>query len=210
MPKIKIKLKQNSPEYLDDDKPSDEVRLCDAHECVNAGEHKAPKSREGNDYYFFCLEHAQDYNKSWNFFDGMSNAQIQEEMLRSLYGDRPTWSQMSESPTESLRRQAWQQYNFTDESERRADQEEERKKRANAFAYHHDSPEYQALALLGLEPPLDLDILKKRYKDLVKKHHPDRNQGDEKAEELLKQINMAYTILKTAFEKYEKLMDQYE
>ena len=34
---------------------------------------------------------------------------------------------------------------------------------------------------------------------------PDLNQGDKQAEDLLKEINMAYTILKLAFAKFEKL-----
>jgi curved DNA-binding protein CbpA len=49
---------------------------------------------------------------------------------------------------------------------------------------------------LGLEPPLSLDRLKRRYKELVKKHHPDANGGDRGAEERLKSINEAYTTLR--------------
>ena len=69
-------------------------------------------------------------------------------------------------------------------------------RRRTAFAYHHNSPEYQAMSLLGLEPPLDLDIIKKRYKELAKEHHPDRNAGSEQAAERLKDINAAYKISK--------------
>lgn len=52
---------------------------------------------------------------------------------------------------------------------------------------------------------MDLKIIKARYKELAKKHHPDLNKGSNKSEELLKEINMAYTILKVAFEKFEDL-----
>ena len=63
------------------------------------------------------------------------------------------------------------------------------------------------MAIMGLKPPVTLDELKTRYKTLAKKHHPDLNQGNPQSEELLKQINMAYTILKLAFEEYKRLPD---
>lgn len=203
----RIELKQNSPEYKDEKDHASQSRLCDFDGCCLSGEHRAPKGRQSQDYYYFCLDHVRAYNAAWDYFDGMSPLQIQEEMLRSLYGDRPTWKHKgTEDPADILRRQAWQSYNFTEDDP--DPDEAERKRRATAFAYHHSSPEYQAMALMGLEPPLDLDILKKRYKTLAKKHHPDRNKGCEKAEALLKDINIAYTVLKAAFEKYEKMIDK--
>ena len=55
--------------------------------------------------------------------------------------------------------------------------------------------------------PLDFDVIKKRYKDLAKKLHPDINPENAEAEDQLKKVNMAYTILKLAFaaQNYEKL-----
>ena len=38
--------------------------------------------------------------------------------------------------------------------------------------------------------------MKTRYKDLAKRHHPDRNNGDRSAEERLKTINQAYSMLR--------------
>jgi curved DNA-binding protein CbpA len=40
--------------------------------------------------------------------------------------------------------------------------------------------------------------LRARYKVLVKKFHPDATGGDTAAEEKLKSINQAYTVLKNA------------
>ena len=48
----------------------------------------------------------------------------------------------------------------------------------------------------GLQPPVSLARLKARYKELVKRHHPDANGGDKVAEEKLKLINVAYGLLK--------------
>ena len=54
----------------------------------------------------------------------------------------------------------------------------------------------EALALFDLTPPFDLDALKRRYKSLVKRYHPDANGGSRESEELLKHINHAYNYLK--------------
>ena len=56
----------------------------------------------------------------------------------------------------------------------------------------------QAMEALGLEAPLTWGTLRKRYRELVKKFHPDANGGDTAAEEKLKLINQAYATLKNA------------
>ena len=59
--------------------------------------------------------------------------------------------------------------------------------------------------VLGIKPNATDAEIKAAYRNLVKKYHPDINREDPQAEELLKKINMAYTILKVAFQKYEDL-----
>ena len=58
--------------------------------------------------------------------------------------------------------------------------------------------------ILGLSKTATLDDIKKAYRKLAKKYHPDLNP-DPKAEELLKKINMAYTVLKVAYQKFGDL-----
>jgi curved DNA-binding protein CbpA len=53
--------------------------------------------------------------------------------------------------------------------------------------------------LFDLQPPLTLIGLKSRYKELVKRHHPDTHGGDRDAEERLKEINQAYSTLKASY-----------
>jgi curved DNA-binding protein CbpA len=47
-----------------------------------------------------------------------------------------------------------------------------------------------------LAPIEDFDIVKKQYKRLVKENHPDKNGGDAHAEERLKDINLAYSLIR--------------
>lgn len=48
---------------------------------------------------------------------------------------------------------------------------------------------------LGVERNADANTIKKAYRKLAQKHHPDRNQGDKKAEERFKKISEAYAVL---------------
>ena len=52
--------------------------------------------------------------------------------------------------------------------------------------------EERALLVLDLRPPVTIAIVKTRYKELVKLHHPDATGGDKASEERFKQISEAY------------------
>ncbi|WP_404325924.1 J domain-containing protein [Aerophototrophica crusticola] len=52
--------------------------------------------------------------------------------------------------------------------------------------------------MLGLDPGSDFATVKRRYRELAKKHHPDANGGSKQAEERLKTINQAYNTLKAS------------
>lgn len=49
--------------------------------------------------------------------------------------------------------------------------------------------------LLGVPPTATADEIKKAYRQLALKYHPDRNQGDKQSETLFKQITEAYEVL---------------
>ncbi len=197
----RIKLKPNSPEYAETGKKAPVHRLCDMPGCACAGEYKAPKSREENDYFWFCLEHVQEYNKAWDYFAGMSHAEIEQQIIRGALWDRPTRPFHSYADLkEQLYRKARQTYSHKDKPD---EDDSARKSRMNGI--NRNTPEYEAMAIMGLEPPLNLDALKARYKELVKKYHPDINRDDPGAEDVLKSVNMAYTILKLAHEKYARI-----
>jgi curved DNA-binding protein len=49
--------------------------------------------------------------------------------------------------------------------------------------------------ILGVERKASDDDIRKAYRDLAKKYHPDRNPGDKQAEDRFKDINEAYQVL---------------
>ncbi|NBX67297.1 MAG: molecular chaperone DnaJ [Proteobacteria bacterium] len=163
--------------------------------CPHAGEHKAPKDRGLQEYYFFCAGHISEYNAAWDFFDGMSQMDIEKHIRESMFGDRPTWVYTAQPGFEDMLREKVSAFrDFEDAKPKR-----EQKKQEGS------TPENEALAIMGLTAPVTFNKIKERYRTLMKAHHPDRNQGDKEAEEIVKRVNMAYTILKAAHEKYEKL-----
>ena len=48
------------------------VRLCDRHGCDAAGDCPAPKSPNSPDRWYFCEAHAAEYNRGWNYFEGLT------------------------------------------------------------------------------------------------------------------------------------------
>lgn len=49
--------------------------------------------------------------------------------------------------------------------------------------------------VLGIDRNADEKTIKKAYRKLAKKYHPDTNQGDKDAEEKFKQLTNAYSLL---------------
>jgi len=60
--------------------------------------------------------------------------------------------------------------------------------------------------ILGVSKDADAETIKKTYRSLVKKCHPDTHPGDKQAEEQFKQISLAYDILSN--EEKRKEYDQ--
>ena len=48
-----------------------EVRLCDRHGCDQPGNCPAPKSPNNPDRWYFCETHAAEYNRKWDYFEGL-------------------------------------------------------------------------------------------------------------------------------------------
>lgn len=48
------------------------VRLCDRHGCEEPGDRPAPKSPNSPERWYFCEQHAGEYNRNWDYFEGLS------------------------------------------------------------------------------------------------------------------------------------------
>jgi hypothetical protein len=49
-----------------------QVRLCDRDGCEEPGDRPAPKSPNSPERWYFCERHAAEYNRNWNYFEGLS------------------------------------------------------------------------------------------------------------------------------------------
>jgi len=159
------------------------VQICEHPGCTLPGEFRAPRSPNRlRDYLWFCLDHVRAYNSQWNYYADKDEDAVEADRRSTAYWDRPTWLLNGGRPFEGIR----------DPFEFFETEEDENVRRKSELP---DSPYTQALAIMELSPPVTPDVIKRRYKELVKQHHPDANGGDKQAEERLKAINQAYTTL---------------
>ena len=170
------------------------VRVCEHPDCDRAADHKAPRAPDDlRSYRWFCLDHVRDYNRSWNFFAGWSQHDIERFLHDDMTGHRPTWP-LSGCPGRYSRDDL--ETAFHSFAREWLNGEERRNGNGRSGPDAPTGARLEALALLDLTPPFDLDTLKRRYKLLVKRHHPDANGGSRDSEELLKHINHAYNYLR--------------
>jgi hypothetical protein len=54
---------------------AESLRLCDHDGCREPGIHPAPKSPHGRERWHFCEAHASEYNRRWNYFEGLTSAE---------------------------------------------------------------------------------------------------------------------------------------
>ena len=176
---------------------------CDFPNCCRDGLYKAPKGpQQLRDYYYFCLEHVREYNRSWNFNEGFNEEELEQMIRRSTTWERPSWPfGARQAGFSSLMnneiRDVFGLFEDYDITYKRGD-----KRRGSNPVYANLEPQQlTALSIMELELPIELEKLKSKYKDLVKLNHPDHNGGDKESEERLKIINEAYTTLKEYLKK---------
>ena len=78
---IKVTNKKRSRKYF---APQNEgvKHKCEHPGCDKLGEFKAPKDKTLKEYYWFCLEHVQEYNSKWNYYTGEDDSPEQETFRR--------------------------------------------------------------------------------------------------------------------------------
>ena len=177
-------------------------KKCDSPKCNEKGEYRAPKSRAMlNKYFYFCLDHIKEYNKSWDFYKGMSVEQIENSMKNDTFWDRPSW------PLKNSFKNIFDEFNeYVEDFVKNDDDKINNTYFKNKLLDESLTvEEAKALKELDLKMPISLEKIKKNYKKLVKIFHPDVNGNNKDAEEKFKQINESYKLL---LKKFIKKNDQ--
>jgi hypothetical protein len=171
-----------------------ETRLCEAPECIAAGNCRVPKSPKNlSEYIWYCAAHARAHNEAWDFFKGMGDDDIQRFREEALTGHRPTWplgkrtakARMGQAPLNNVHDSYAMFAEDGDTPVRRPER-------------HLTRLQIMAMDTLQLAHNATLIEIKSRYKELVKRFHPDANGGDRGAEERLKQVIKAYGVLRAS------------
>jgi hypothetical protein len=179
----------------EDRRPRGHAPVCEHPGCGLMATHRAPKGRmHEREYWRFCLEHVRAYNQSYNYFAGMSQDDVLQYQKDAVIGHRPTWKMgfngdadrfAAEDPLELIR-----EFGPT------AARARHERKTAEARPVHN--AERKAFGTLDLEIDASAADIKARFKELVKRHHPDANGGDRSSEDRLVEVIRAYNYLKSA------------
>ncbi len=167
--------------------------ICDWENCNNIGSYKAPVERDNSKKYrLLCLEHIKIFNKNWNYFENMNDQEIEFFIKSDL-----TWHKSTKKfgSSENFFNILWNNAledklnifnssNFKDFKKTKISQTDK-----------------DALHVLELNDNVKWEQIHLKFKELVKKYHPDKNQGSKKFEEKLKKITLAYSQLKRTLGK---------
>ncbi len=173
--------------------------VCQWDGCEKGAIHRAPVGRHAEGQYFmFCFEHVKEYNKGYNYFSGLSDTEVARYQKEAVTGNRPTWTMgvnksTRHGPTQSQMRSGAARmrdpFGFAENGQPHRMPERLRKLKPL---------EGKAFETLGLKANATSSDIKSRYKELVKKHHPDANGGDRGSEERFRAVIQAYQLLKQA------------
>lgn len=174
---------------------------CQWEGCDKPGTHKAPvgRHREG-EYFLFCVDHVREYNKSYNYFSGLPDSDIAKYQKEALTGHRPTWKIGGSGASKVAPDMATKRSGGAGYYRRVRDP-------FNLLGQDGSKPatprkpkplEAKALETLGLGPKATGEDIKTRYKELVKRHHPDANGGNRGSEERFREVIQAYRLLRQA------------
>ncbi len=174
------------------------IRPCGIKGCAGEGAYRVPRSREQlSSYIWLCLGHAREHNESWDYFKGMSEAQIARFQEEAIVGHRPTWPLGKRAAgIPGAHEASHGAYHIEDGFAVFGDVHEPQQPRRPERVVTR--LQRQAFDILNLETSATLNEIKARYKELVKRFHPDANGGDRGTEERLKQVIKAYGVLRAS------------
>ena len=163
--------------------------ICDWDNCKENGNFKAPLEKDNSkNYRWLCEKHIKLFNKSWNYFEGMDENEIENFLKSDLTWHRPTQKFGSSQNYFNI---LWgnalnDKFNFFNE--------EKNINQLNGRTLSQKDKD--AFKIMELELNVDWPAVQKKFKTLVKKFHPDRNAGNKQFEDKLKKITLAYSHLK--------------
>jgi hypothetical protein len=179
-----------------------ELPGCEWPGCSDLGRYPAPKGRDHEgEYHLFCLDHVRGYNKSYNYFAGMSDTDVMTWQRRSVTGHRPTWPLGARVPHNGRHQEAQ-----AGQGERVHDPFDvmgsgtERNGKSHFGRERPQRPvrstDLKSLNSMGLDETATSDQVKAQYKTLVKRLHPDANGGSRANEDKLREVIQAYGRLR--------------
>ena len=163
--------------------------ICEWENCKENGEFKAPLEKDNSrKFRWLCEEHIKLFNKNWNYFEGMSQSEIENFLKSDLTWHRPTQQFGSSDNFFNILWNNALNDKFGFFKEKNINNSLKNKKLSEK--------DKDAFKIMELEFNADWTIIQKKFKTLVKKFHPDRNSGNKQFEDRLKKITLAYSHLK--------------
>jgi hypothetical protein len=178
-------------------------RLCAWPGCQELGEFRAPKTQRhphlenqetAQKYDFYCLEHVRAFNAAYDFFKDMTP----EEVAAFQRSGIPGWERKSWPFTSKLDSSLWDLAERLDAL--RADTKDRTHTAQTSFKQPHaktaiSAKDRAALAVLGIAGKVDAQTIRRAYKQMVRRYHPDLNEGDRSCEAQLLRVIEAYAHL---------------
>ena len=163
--------------------------ICEWENCKEIGDYKAPLERDNSkNFKWLCEEHIKLFNKSWDYFLGMNQSEIESFLKSDMTWHRPTQRFGSSDNFFNI---LWNnalndKFNFF----------KQEKNAHNLNGKKLSEKDMDAFKIMGLELNASWPIIQKKFKTLVKRFHPDKNSGNKQFEDKLKRITLAYSHIK--------------
>ncbi|MDF0600114.1 DnaJ domain-containing protein [Psychromarinibacter sp. C21-152] len=168
-------------------------RECEHPGCREAGQYRAPRSPDHLDeYLWFCKEHVREYNLKWNFFNGTTEEEFQEQIDNDRVWGRST-KPFSKSPDEQ---RAWARLGIDDPHQVLGENATRNPGKSVTGTRKLPPTERRALDILEAKDHWTKTEIRKAYKSLIKVLHPDMNGGDRSDEDRLQEVVWAWDQIK--------------
>ena len=168
--------------------------ICDYKNCKKIGKYKAPIEKDNSKKFrWLCLDHIKEFNRSWDYFKGMSDQEVSVFLKSDMTWHKPTQSFNSPDNFFNI---LWKNTLNGGEGILSNGYGEKIKTKIN-----FSNKDREAFKIIELEVGTKWDKIQIKFKKLVKKYHPDMNAGNKKFEEKLKIVTLAYTQLKLTYKE---------